>query len=190
MGTEKSSPFLSGESIKGKPYMGGAHGNWDLSQSPQTSKGGWWVGHPPCEKDQRTSGKSMQGLIRLQQVVGFYLQGNWEPMKDFVMGNNEIQLVYLKGYWEGSRMIWSWEGLACRRTTTPCQALTRGRDTQGEGMRVHSSYPLSTLQKAEPCIFQTTLFQFSGKIGVGDRGEDLSLVVKLIHKMKCWEGTG
>lgn len=27
MGTEKSSPSLSGESIKGKPYMGGAHVN-------------------------------------------------------------------------------------------------------------------------------------------------------------------
>lgn len=37
----------------------------------------------------------MQGLIKLQQVVGFYHQGNWEPMKDSVMGNNEIQLVYL-----------------------------------------------------------------------------------------------
>lgn len=54
-------------------------------------------------------------------MIRFDLQGNWEPMKNLVQGNNRIRLMLSKGYYKGIRRIWSWDKPAYGQTLTPAQ---------------------------------------------------------------------
>lgn len=62
------------------------------SESLRQAKGDGGQG-TGCAKGNRnrTCGKSMQGPVGLKQVIGFYPQGNWEPVKNFTQGNKTIE---------------------------------------------------------------------------------------------------
>lgn len=73
---------------------------------------------------------------------------------------------------------------AASRCTHLLRVPHEGGDTDRHHAGVHSSHLPPTLQRAEPCVFQTASWEFSGQLE-WQAEKDLGLAIQLIHKIKC-----
>lgn len=158
MGTQKSSPSLSYRK-DGKPYRAGTYGNWGLSQSDQASKGGWWVGHRLCEREQKESKWEEHVRSNKTWAGGWILSPRQlGAMMDFTQGNNRIRLMLLKGCCEGSWRVWSWENPACRRTPTSAQGPACGTGHRGSVCECSQLTPARSLPQSRALYFPDHFF--------------------------------
>lgn len=85
-GTQRSSPTLSGDSVEDLRWQEPLGLRFKSESLRQAKRGG---GHRLCEREQeKNMGKAWRvHPVGLKQVIRFYLQGIWEPRKNFMQGN-------------------------------------------------------------------------------------------------------